>query len=405
MIGKTIMTVAAVALVCAPVESAIGSEAPAVGSGDSTWDASAGGPLIKQAIADAERYIVRIETVGGAQPLSRLPGVRLQGEDESEESPAPNPNQFRDDPGSAFLLADGPTTGIVYSTDGYILTSSFNFVREPAVVTVTLADGRQLGARIVARDKVRKLTLLKIDAENLPVPTWTPRAQIRPGQWAIAIGRGYGGDNAVSVGIVSAVGRMMGNAVQTDANLSPANYGGPLLDSSGRILGICVPMAQRPGELAGIEFYDAGVGFAVPGWRVREIVETLREGENFDRGWLGISLDPRAKHGVRIGQTADPSPLRAAGALRGDFITGINGREIKHFGQMVQALYMIPAGEEVTVRLLRGAEEFEVQAVLARSRELGPLPPVEEPFDPTQPGTEESPESENPLDNLLPKNE
>jgi hypothetical protein len=132
MIGKTIMTVAAVALVCAPVESAIGSEAPAAGSGDSTWDASAGGPLIKQAIADAERYIVRIETVGGAQPLSRLPGVRLQGEDESEESPAPNPNQFRDDPGSAFLLADGPTTGIVYSTDGYILTSSFNFVREPA---------------------------------------------------------------------------------------------------------------------------------------------------------------------------------------------------------------------------------------------------------------------------------
>lgn len=345
-------------------------------------------PLIADALAHAERFIVQVETVGGAQPLGALPASRTQHEDDDAQ-PAPDPNRFRDDPGSGFLLADGPTTGIVYAADGYILTSSFNFVREPSVVTVKLPDGRQLTADIVGRDKVRKLTLLKVDATGLETPEWAPREQVRPGQWALAVGRGFGGESLVSAGIVSAVGRMLGNAIQTDAKLSPANYGGPLLDSAGRVLGICVPMAQRPGELAGIEFYDAGVGFAVPGWRARAIAEELREGKDFHRGWLGMAIDPRAEDGVRIFQTADPSPMRSAGAERGDYITRINGREIKHYGQLVQALYMVPAGETVTVELLRGADTLEVELVLAQSAELGPLPPVEEPFDPAQPATEE----------------
>jgi len=346
--------------------------------------------FVTDAVAAAERFIVQIETVGGAQPLSALPPQRTQHADD-EAAPTPDPNRFRDDPGSGFLVADGPTTGIVYAPDGYILTSSFNFVREPSVITAKLPDGRQLAATIVGRDKVRKLTLLKVDADGLAVPEWTPREQIRPGQWAVAVGRGLGGESCVSVGIVSGLGRMLGNAIQTDAKLSPANYGGPLLDSAGRVLGICVPMAQRPGELAGIEFYDAGVGFAIPGWRVREIAKDLREGHNFHRGWLGMSIDPEAEDGLRIFQTADPSPMRTAGAQRGDYITRINGREIKHYGQLVQALYMLPAGEKVSVQLLRGAETLEVELALARNTELGALPPVEEPFDPAQPATEEIP--------------
>ena len=132
----------------------------------------------------------------------------------------------------------------------------------------------------MARDKVRKLALLKIDVDGLDVPEWVPTSDIRVGQWAIALGRGFGGDSAsVTVGIVSALNRMMGNAIQTDAKLAPANYGGPLIDVHGRILGICVPMAQRQGELAGVRFYDAGVGFAVPEHRVRELVDTLHNGD------------------------------------------------------------------------------------------------------------------------------
>jgi serine protease Do len=340
--------------------------------------------VIKRAIAKAGPTIVRIETVGGVQPLDQL----LASGDNK------NPNQFRDNPGSSFMVADGPTTGIIYSADGLILTSSFNFVRDPSITTVALPDGRQMTADIVARDRVRKLTLLKIDATDLPTPDWAPNEQIRPGQTAIALGMGFGGSKPMaSVGIVSAVNRMMGNAIQTDAKLSPANYGGPLLDSSGYVLGICVPMAQRPGELAGIEFYDAGVGFAVPGKRVHEIVADLKNGKSFHRGWLGMSVDPHVEKGVAIKSSADPSPIREAGALPGDWIVRINNQPIKHFGQLVKALYMVPAGERVQVRLLRGAEHIDVELVLARSEELGPLPEEAVPFDPSKPVTEEEPET------------
>lgn len=336
--------------------------------------------LFRSAAESAAPYVVQIETVGGVQPrTNQSPSANSNdGED--------NDDRFSEELGSSFLLADGPTTGIVYSPDGYILTSSFNFVRDPSIVTVKLPDGRQLPAEIVARDHVRKLALLKIDADNLPTPTWTPREQIRTGEWAVALGRGQGDNTTtLSAGITSAVSRMAENAIQTDAKLSPANYGGPLLDSAGRVLGVCVPMGQYPGELAGIEFYDAGIGFAVPGWRVREIVAELKEGHSFQRGWLGFVFDPQVTKGVRILQTGDPSPIRDAGALPGDYVVEVNGQPIKHYGQLVSALYMRPAGESVRVRLLRGADHIEVEVTLAARDEIGPLSEVEEPFDPTAP--------------------
>ena len=96
-----------------------------------------------------------------------------------------------------------------------------------------------------------------------------------------------GTEPALSVGIISAKNRMHSNAVQTDAKLSPLNFGGPLCDIHGRVVGITVPMAQRPGELAGVEMYDSGVGFAVPKHRLDAIVSELRTGRSFYRGWLG----------------------------------------------------------------------------------------------------------------------
>lgn len=366
-------------------------------AGSAAEDAPGGGvadqcALFEHARSIGERFLVRIETVGGVQPLAALPASRKQGRDPTElKKPAPqNPNLFRDSPGSSFLLADGPTTGVIYSSDGLILTSSFNFVRDPSVVTVILPDGRRLAADILGRDQVRKLTLLKVDAEGLAVPEWAPREQVRVGQWAVVLGYGLGGSHStVSVGIVSALDRMMGSAIQTDAALSPQNYGGPLLDVYGRIVGICVPMAQRPGELAGIELYDSGVGFAVPGWRVRDIVGKLRQGRSFYRGWLGMQVDPHERNSVRILRMADPSPLRSAGAQPGDLIVEINGRTIEHFGHLVKAIYMLPAGRKVHVKLLRGADYVDVEATLARGDELGPLPEVEEPFDPANPMSEE----------------
>ncbi len=334
--------------------------------------------------------LVRIETVGGAQPAAPAPQETKKAPGPNEEGPFTPPkrlqNPFRDDPGSGFVVADGPTTGLVYSADGYIVTSSFNFVREPELISVTLADGRRVAADLIARDQVRKIALLKIDASGLPVPEWRAVDAVQVGQSAIALGLGFGGsDPSITVGIVSALNRMRGNAIQTDAKLNPANYGGPVCDIEGRVIGICVPMAQRAGELAGVELYDAGVGFAVPKHRLDAIVKTLMTGASVYRGWLGFVIDPRVPDAVVIRNIAEPSPAQEAGLRPGDKIVGADGQPIRHFGQLVQAIYMIPAGEMVFLRIERDGAEFTAAATLARSSDLGPLPALSEPFDPAAP--------------------
>jgi serine protease Do len=337
-------------------------------------------------VADTLRpSLVRIETVGGSQPPEQSLPV-----DDSEVAPKKRKRSqmpFRDSPGlSGFEVADGPTTGIVYSDDGYIITSSFNFIREPLLITASLYDGRRLIAKLIARDQVRKIALLKVEATNLHVPQWLNANQLDVGQWSIALGLGFGGDDpSVNVGIISALSRMHGNAVQTDAKLSPANYGGPLCDIHGRVIGICVPMAQRPGELAGIELYDSGVGFAVPKHRIEEIVAVLKTGASFYRGWLGISVDRRHRDSLVIANVADPSPMQAAGVRPGDKILTANGKDIRHFGELVQTLYMLPAGTPVELLMETDDSGYQIEVKLARSADLGPLPDLEEPFDPSQP--------------------
>ncbi|MCH9001541.1 MAG: trypsin-like peptidase domain-containing protein [Planctomycetes bacterium] len=317
-------------------------------------------------------FLVKIETVGGTQPPARI----LPTEEDEDATPLErDPNLFRDAPGSRFVVSDGPTTGLVYRSDGYILTSSFNFVREPILISVTLGDGRRLAADLIARDQVRKIALLKVDATDLPVPQWLAPGHVRVGQWAIALGLGFGGDRpSVTIGIVSALHRMKHNAIQTDAKLSPANYGGPLCDIHGRIIGLCVPMAQRPGELAGVEMYDSGIGFAVPKNRVDAIAEYLMTGRSFYRGWLGMQSDPHGSGGAKIAKIASPSPLEEAGVQVGDVIVRAEGKPIRNLGQLVQAIYMLPAGETVHLGLERDEEAYGVLVTLARNTELGSFP-------------------------------
>lgn len=331
--------------------------------------------------------LVRIDTVGGTQP-----GSIIQFDDEGKPIPKSVETPFNEQIGSDFVVADGPTTGLIYSSDGYIIAGSFNFIREPALISITLHDGRRLAADLIARDHVRKLALLKIDAHDLITPEWAYLHDVRVGQWAMALGMGFGGDEpSVTIGIVSAMNRMRGNAIQTDAKLSPVNYGGPLCDIHGRVIGISVPMAQRPGELAGVEMYDSGVGFAVPYHLVWEIVDEMMTGRSFYRGWLGIQINSRSINGLIVTRVADPSPMREAGVRPGDVITSAEGRVINHFGNLVQTLYMIPAGETVHVCFDRRDKEtdkittFSVDIKLARNTELGYLPEQEQTFDPSNP--------------------
>src|SRR5262249_59849676 len=131
------------------------------------------------------------------------------------------------------------------AADGSIIPSTFTFANKPTAIFIAVPGHKdRYVAKEVARDTTRMLTLLKIDANNLPVPAFVPEGEMRIGQTALAMGRGLDTLErlpTVSVGIISALHRIWGKARQTDAKVAPLNYGGPLLGPTGRAHGIPVP--------------------------------------------------------------------------------------------------------------------------------------------------------------------
>jgi serine protease Do len=308
----------------------------------------------KQAAALVGPSVVQIQTVGGLDRVGSL------------------------------LTGTGPTTGVVVSADGYVISSAFNFVSKPASVLVTLPDGRRFPARVVANDRSRMLTLLKIEAADLVFARAAPKSSFRVGQWAIALGRTFEGPTPnVSVGIVSALNRVWGKAVQTDANVSPMNYGGPLVDIQGRVLGILVPLSPDQGsDVAGVEWYDSGIGFAIPLDDIERSLERLKSGEDLSPGLLGIAFKGRDLYAAEpiIDRVRYNSPAQQAGLKSGDLILEVDGQKVVRVAQVKQALGNKLAGDAVAFRIQRGDDEIEARATLVEQLEpyesafLGILP-------------------------------
>lgn len=310
---------------------------------------------IKQAAQSVAPSVVRIETFGGTEKVGDV------------------------------LVSSGPTTGLVVSEDGYILSSAFNFVQKPSSILVTLPSGKRAAAQIVARDHSRMLVLLKVSTdETLTVPTAVPRDEMQVGQWTIAVGRTY--EQAlpsISVGVLSAKNRIWGKAIQSDAKISPSNYGGPLVDIRGRVLGILVPLSpMADSEVAGAEWYDSGIGFAVPLADILPRLEQLKQGKDLHPGLLGVSLkgnnvnaDPALLVGCHPRGPADKAGLKAQ-----DRIIEVDGQPVARQGELKHILGTRYAGDTVQVVALRGSERVEVSIELAAKLEpfvqpmLGILP-------------------------------
>jgi serine protease Do len=278
------------------------------------------------------------------------------------------------------LLADGPTTGLVISADGYIVSSAFNFVQQPASILVTLPSGKQAPAELVATDHSRMFVLLKIGGvTDLAVPTLALAEDTRPGQWAIAVGRTFRTDRVnVSMGIVSAVGRMLGKVIQTDADVSTANYGGPLVDVRGRVLGLIVPMApQGASEVAGAEWYDSGIGFAVPLAPLDDRIEKMKKGEDQRPGMLGVGMAGKNAHSsqAELATVRPDSPAGKAGLKKGDVIVEIDGNPIRTQTDLRFALGPRYGGESIRVRVKRGDDQLEQTITL-----VGELPAFQHAF-------------------------
>ncbi len=302
----------------------------------------------REAAALAEPSIVRIETVGGLDFVGGL------------------------------LTATGPTTGVVVGEDGWIITSSFHFASKPASILVTTSDGHRYAADVTASDEARMLTLLKIDTTGLTPMAAAPQDEIRVGQWAIALGRTYEQPFPnISVGIVSALGRIWGRAIQTDAKVSPTNYGGPLVDVRGRAMGVLVPLdPQKSGETAGVQWYDSGIGFAIPMEDIYAVLGRLQSGEDLKPGRMGIAfkdLGPTAGEPV-IDRVRPGSPAFEAGLQPGDRITRIDGKPVTRVPQVRHVMGRKYAGDTVAIAFLRDDVESATELTLAATLEAYEAP-------------------------------
>ncbi len=272
------------------------------------------------------------------------------------------------------LLGTGPTTGLAVDPGGYIISSAFNFIGKPASILVRLADGTLRPAKLVATDHARMLVLLKIETDHpLPVCEIAPRRQMRVGQWTIAVGRTFpGGRPNMAVGILSALDRVWGRAIQTDAAVSPNNYGGPLVDIRGRVMGVLVPLSpQGAGEVAGMEWYDSGIGFAVPAEDIQRVLPRLIKGEDLFPGVAGVSLKgPNQFTGPPVVAACRPkSPAAAAGVKVGDQIVELGGRPISRAVEVRDELGRRYAGDKVSITVLRGKKRITSELVLAAKLE------------------------------------
>lgn len=293
----------------------------------------------RQATARVRPALVTIESFGGVSAVQgRIGGIRRQGE--------------------------GNTTGLMISPDGYIITSTFNFIQRPPVITVITSDGQRRVARLLGRDDTRKICLLKIDnVQEMPVPDLAPAAEIQVGQWALSLGVGFGdAEPAVSVGIISALNRVGGRAIQTDANTSPACYGGPLVDIQGRVIGICVPLNPQSQAIgAGVEWYDSGIGFAIPLAELGELIERMKQGHVISPAFMGVQTKPTAdQSGLEVEQVVPQSAAEKAGLKPGDKIVEIEGVVVRDLLALRQTLNRYNAGDEVEVRFVHSGGEIQI---------------------------------------------
>jgi serine protease Do len=287
---------------------------------------------------------------------------------------------------------EGPTTGVVISSDGYIVTSTFNFLRKPPIITVVDQSGRRHVAKLLGRDETRRICLLKVDGvSDWSVPQLADRDQLKVGQWVVATGIGFGADQpALMAGIISATSRISGRAVQTDANLSPANYGGPLVDLDGRVVGICVPLSPNAkSDAAGAEWYDSGIGFAVPLAGLDSVVAAMKEGKTLQRGFLGVQAqgagDPPT--GAVVKQVVPDSPAAKAEIQAEDRIVSVGGIEIQDVTHLQSVIGRFFAGDKVEIVVQRGEEKKTLEAELV----VPPPPPKPMPMPPPMPGQEPQP--------------
>jgi len=293
---------------------------------------------------------------------------------------------------------EGTGSGFLYDTEGHIVTN-YHVVENAEELSVTLADGRVYPATAVGVDPSNDLAVIRIEAEDLPQPVVLSDSDgLRVGQFVVAIGNPFGQVGTLTVGVISALGRIIespdgrfiGEAIQTDAAINPGNSGGPLLDLRGRVIGV-------NSQIISPSRASAGIGFAVPSNTVRRVVPQLIAQGRYLHPWLGVGpisltsewaealrqagMEVPVEEGLIVVEVASGGPADQAG-IRGpdqvvrlgnaripigmDIITAVNGEPLADLRELTVYLEAeTQVGDTVEVTIIRDGKEQNVQLTLA----------------------------------------
>jgi Do/DeqQ family serine protease len=268
----------------------------------------------------------------------------------------------------------GLGSGVIISTDGYILTNH-HVIDGAEQIKVDLNDNRTLDARVVGSDPPSDLAVLKVDATNLPVLALGNSDNVRVGDVVLAIGNPLGIGQTVTMGIISAKGRQTGlssgafeDFLQTDAPINQGNSGGALVSTNSELIGINSQILSPSGG-------SIGIGFSIPSNMARTIADTLVKNGSVHRGQLGIVVvransEPAREMGIKdtkglvVAQVQPGSGADRAGLKKGDIITAYNGAEMTDPNVFRNQVASTAPNSVVTLNVVRDGRELQIRATL-----------------------------------------
>lgn len=291
----------------------------------------------------------------------------------------------------------GIGSGFIVNPNGYILTNE-HVVSNAQDITVFLQNGQRYKAHLTGYDVRSDLAVIKIDATDLPYLDLGNSDNVKPGQWAIALGNPFtifesNPTASMTLGIVSAIHRQLpssdmqaryyGDLIQTDASINPGNSGGPLLNIDGKVIGLNVAIISRTGE-------SAGIGFALPINRAKRILANLIEGKQIEYGWLGVAIQPLSQSlrenfalgengGVLVAEVLEGAPAYEAGIQRRDIITKYDGKDITTVDSLISHVAETNVGQTVDIEIIRNGQTMTLPVTIEvrHSEKTAQILPIE----------------------------
>jgi serine protease Do len=297
---------------------------------------------------------------------------------------------FSDDPFFRYFFGDDQMfaprdrrslslgSGVIISADGYVVTNNHVVGENVRQITIALPDKREVKGEVIGTDPDTDIALLKMPISGLPVIAWGDSAQLKVGEWVLAIGSPFQLSQTVTAGIVSATGRAnMGFAnyedfIQTDAAINPGNSGGALINSRGELVGINTGIYSESGGYQGI-------GFAVPSNLAKRVVTDLMKFHEVRRGSVGYigleKLTPQLAeelgvtntNGAVVSRMMRTSEAYDAGIRPGDVIVAFNGTAIDDPSQLQRLVADARIGSTATVKVFRNGRTMEIKMPIASS--------------------------------------